>query len=88
MFNKRKILGAVIAALVLSIPAPAGLKKGDKGAVRSGEITGNEVGLQLAQLSPGQIRDAFRAAGYTAAEIEGFSTVLVRTGRLRVCEKT
>jgi hypothetical protein len=43
MFNKRKILGAVIAALILSIPAPAGLKKGDKAAVGSGEITGSEL---------------------------------------------
>jgi hypothetical protein len=43
MFNKQKTLGAVLAALVLSIPAPADLKKGDKAAVRSGEITGNEL---------------------------------------------
>ncbi|HLK18907.1 MAG TPA: hypothetical protein VKT81_08120 [Bryobacteraceae bacterium] len=34
------------------------------------------MGEQLAQLSPGQIRDAFRAAGYSPAEIDGFSTVL------------
>jgi hypothetical protein len=34
------------------------------------------MGQQLAQLSPDHIRDAFRAAGYTPAEIEAFSTVL------------
>jgi len=30
----------------------------------------------LAQLSPEQIRDAFRAGGYTPDEVEGFSKVV------------
>jgi hypothetical protein len=34
------------------------------------------IGQELAQLSPGQIHDAFRSAGYTPAEVEGFSAVL------------
>jgi hypothetical protein len=34
------------------------------------------VGHLLAQLSADQIRDAFRAAGYTPAEVEGFSQVV------------
>ena len=34
------------------------------------------MGQLLARLSPSQIRDAFRAAGYSAQEIEGFSKVL------------
>jgi hypothetical protein len=34
------------------------------------------MGQLLAQLSPTQIRDAFRSAGYTAEEVEGFSTVV------------
>jgi len=34
------------------------------------------VGHLLAQLSPEQIRDAFRAAGYSAEEVESFSSVL------------
>jgi hypothetical protein len=34
------------------------------------------VGQLLAQLSPQQIRDAFRAAGYSDREIEGFSHVI------------
>jgi hypothetical protein len=34
------------------------------------------MGQVLAQLSPSQIREAFRAAGYSSAEIEGFTTVV------------
>ena len=34
------------------------------------------MGQVLAQLSPAQIRDAFRAAGYSAQEIEGFASVV------------
>jgi hypothetical protein len=34
------------------------------------------IGQLLAQLSPAQIQDAFRAAGYTPAEIEGFSAAV------------
>jgi hypothetical protein len=34
------------------------------------------VGQLLAQLSPAQIRDAFRAAGYTPDQVEGFASVV------------
>jgi hypothetical protein len=34
------------------------------------------IGSVLAQLSPEQIRDAFRAAGYSSEEVEGFSAVV------------
>jgi hypothetical protein len=34
------------------------------------------MGQVLAQLSPSQIREAFRAAGYSPQEIEGFATVV------------
>jgi len=34
------------------------------------------MGSVLAQLSPDQIHDAFRAAGYSTVEIDGFTTVL------------
>ena len=34
------------------------------------------IGHVLAQLSPDQIRDAFRAAGYSSEEVEGFSMVV------------
>jgi hypothetical protein len=34
------------------------------------------VGQLLAQLSPGQIRDAFRSAGFTPEEVESFSIVV------------
>ncbi len=34
------------------------------------------IGHVLAQLSPDQIRDAFRAAGYSSEEVEGFSAVV------------
>jgi hypothetical protein len=34
------------------------------------------IGALLAQLSPGQIRDAFRAAGYSPEQVEGFSSVV------------
>ena len=34
------------------------------------------MGQLLAQLSPGQIRDAFRSAGYTPEEVESFSMVV------------
>jgi hypothetical protein len=34
------------------------------------------LGQLLAQLSPNQIRDAFRAAGYSAPEVEGFAKVV------------
>src|SRR5207237_67678 len=34
------------------------------------------LGERLAQLSPGQLRDAFRAAGYSPQEVEGFTAVL------------
>jgi hypothetical protein len=43
MFNNGKILGLFVAALILAIPAPAGLKKRDKAANGAGEITGNEL---------------------------------------------
>jgi len=36
------------------------------------------MGDLLAKLSPAQIRDSFRAAGYSAEEIEGFSRVVER----------
>jgi hypothetical protein len=34
------------------------------------------MGAELAQLSPEQIRDAFRAAGYSSQEVDGFATVV------------
>ena len=34
------------------------------------------MGAELAQLSPDQIRDAFRAAGYSPHEVDGFTTVV------------
>ena len=34
------------------------------------------MGQLLAQLSPGQVQDAFRAAGYSSEEVEGFSKVV------------
>ena len=34
------------------------------------------IGGLLAQLSPEQIRDAFRAAGYSPEQVEGFAAVL------------
>jgi hypothetical protein len=34
------------------------------------------LGELLAKLSPEQIRDAFRAGGYTPDEVEGFASVL------------
>jgi len=34
------------------------------------------IGGLLAQLSPSQIRDAFRAAGYSQGEVEGFAAVV------------
>jgi hypothetical protein len=34
------------------------------------------MGQLLAQLSPQQVSDAFRAAGYTPEEVEGFSKVV------------
>ena len=34
------------------------------------------IGGLLAQLSPDQIRDAFRAAGYSPEQVEGFSAVV------------
>jgi len=41
------------------------------------------MGELLAQLSPGQIRDAFRAAEYSSQEVEGFSKVVEdRIGQL------
>ena len=36
------------------------------------------MGQQLARLSPGQIRDAFRASGYSTEEVERLSQVLER----------
>jgi hypothetical protein len=42
------------------------------------------VGSLLAQLSPEQIRDAFRAAGYSSGEVEGFAkTVEKRIAQLK-----
>jgi hypothetical protein len=35
------------------------------------------VGSLLAQLSPDQIRDAFRAAGFSPDQVEGYTTVLI-----------
>jgi hypothetical protein len=41
------------------------------------------MGQLLAKLSPQQIRDAFRAAGYSPEEIEEFAAVLeARIGEL------
>jgi hypothetical protein len=41
------------------------------------------MGQMLAKLSPSQIRDAFRAAGYSPEEIEGFARVVEkRIGQL------
>jgi hypothetical protein len=34
------------------------------------------TGELLARLSPSQLQDAFRAAGYTAAEVDGFTAIL------------
>jgi hypothetical protein len=34
------------------------------------------IGQLLAQLSPDQVRDAFRSAGYTPREVEGFTRVV------------
>src|SRR6185295_20106659 len=34
------------------------------------------MGQQLARLSPEQIRDCFRASGFSPAEVEGFATVV------------
>jgi len=34
------------------------------------------IGQQLARLSPEQIRDCFRASGFSPAEVEGFATVV------------
>jgi hypothetical protein len=55
MFNKRKILGLFISALTLCVPAPAGLKKGDKAANVTGEITGNEL-VNVLWREPADIR--------------------------------
>ena len=35
------------------------------------------IGSLLAQLSPDQIRDAFRAAGYSEAEIESYTETVI-----------
>ena len=43
------------------------------------------MGHLLAQLSPEQIRDAFRAGGYTPEEVEGFSKVV--EGRIALLNK-
>ena len=40
------------------------------------------IGQLLARLSPGQIRDAFRAAGYSPQEVEGFASILENRIRL------
>lgn len=40
------------------------------------------IGQLLARLSPGQIRDAFRAAGYSEAEVQAFTQVVEE--RIRV----
>ena len=42
------------------------------------------IGGLLAQLSPGQIRDAFRAAGYSPDQVDGFSRVVEQ----RIVEST
>jgi hypothetical protein len=36
------------------------------------------VGNQLGRLSPGQLRDAFRAGGYSSQDIEQLSSVVER----------
>ena len=36
------------------------------------------LGALLARLTPQQIRDAFRAGGYSPAEIDGFSAIVER----------
>ena len=43
MYNHRKIPSLFVAALLLSVPAPAGWKKRDKDGTSAGEITGNEL---------------------------------------------
>lgn len=73
MFNKRKILGAVLAALVISIPAQGGLKKRDNAAVGSGEITGNEL-VNVLWREPGDIRSRNLFYGPGGAEHSPHST--------------
>lgn len=42
------------------------------------------IGRELAELAPGQIRDAFRAAGYDASQAQGFTeVVLARIAELK-----
>ena len=36
------------------------------------------MGRLLARLSPSQVRDAFRAAGYSSAEVEAFTSIVER----------
>ena len=43
------------------------------------------IGGLLAQLSPNQIRDAFRSAGYSPEQVEGFAAVV--EGRIAELEK-
>ena len=40
------------------------------------KVDAHWVGEILARLSPDQIRDAFRAAGYQADEVDGFTSLL------------
>ena len=55
MYNKQKILGLFIGALILAVPAPADLKKRDKAANRAGEITGMEL-VNVLWREPADIR--------------------------------
>jgi hypothetical protein len=69
MFNKRKILGLSIVTMVLSVPAPAGLKKGDKAAAGAGEITDSEL-VNVLWREPTDIRSRNLYYGPGGAELE------------------
>jgi hypothetical protein len=73
MFNKRKILGLFIVPMVLSVPAPAGLKKGDKAAAGTGEITGSEL-VNVLWREPTDIRSRNLYYGPGGAEHQPHST--------------
>src|ERR1700693_2913345 len=55
MYNKQKMLGLFIGALILAVPAPADLKKRDKAAKRAGEIPGTEL-VNVLWREPADIR--------------------------------
>ena len=77
MFNKRKILSVFVAASVLSIPASAGVKKGDKSADGAGEITGTASVAGTANVlwrEPADIRSRNLYYGSGGKEHEPHST--------------